>query len=102
MSDPLLAKAALRRLEVEVEGEKVIVRELTFAEATRFQDLRGEDHDKAVAHVLHRCVILEDGSPRFTEAQAVELAGGAARLGARLLGVITTLGSPGAGGKKNA
>lgn len=88
MSDPLLALAELRRITVDVDGNPVVVREFSALEKADFDALKDESKSAAVAYLLGKCVLNEDGSPRFTEEQALQIASGSSRVVARLVNEI--------------
>lgn len=87
MADPLLALAELRNVPVDIEGTTVIVREFSAFEYNEFTDLR-DDKPKAAAYLIHLCVLNEDGSPRWTEDEALTIAKGSSRVVTRLINAI--------------
>jgi hypothetical protein len=91
MSDPLLSLAELRRLTVDVEGISVTIREFSALEWAEFTDLRESDKTAACVYLLHRCVLNEDGEPRWSEDEARKVASGASRVVARLINAIQRL-----------
>ena len=88
MSDPLLQLSELRRRVVEVDGNKVAVRELSALEFAKFSDLREEDKTQAMAFIIGACVLNEDGSRRLTDEDAMKIAQGSIRVAARLVNEI--------------
>lgn len=90
MSDPLLALADLRRVVIDIDGHKVVVREFSAIEKITF-DAMTEDKGKACAYLLGQCVLNEDGSRRFTDEEAMQIANGSARVVARLINEIHRL-----------
>jgi hypothetical protein len=91
MSDPLLALAELRRITVDVDGHSVLIREFSALEWAEFTDKRDTDRTAACAYLLQLCVLNEDGTPRWTQDEARQVAGGAARVVARLVNAIQRL-----------
>jgi hypothetical protein len=89
--DPLLALAELKSVVVDVEGISVKVREFSALEYAEFQDRKAESFQKAGAYLLQRCVLNDDGSPRWTEEEAEKVAGGSARVLTRLINAIHRL-----------
>lgn len=91
MSDPLLALAELRRVTVDVDGIKVVIREFSALAKITFDERKETDKVGAVAYLLRECVLNEDGSPRFTAEQATAIASGSSRIVVRLLNEIHRL-----------
>lgn len=91
MTDPLLALAELRRVEVDVDGNKVLVREFSAIEKATFESMKDDDKTKAIAYLLSVCVLNEDGSRRFTDEHANSIAAGSSRVVARLINEIHRL-----------
>ena len=88
--DPLLAIAELRQITVDVDGNAVVIREFSAIEKATFDDLK-EDKVAAVAFLIGACVLKEDGSRRFTDQEARQIAGGSSRVVARLVNEIHRL-----------
>lgn len=88
--DPLFQKAELRQLTVDVDGVSVVVREFSAIEKATFDSLK-DDKVVAVAYLIGACVLKEDGSRRFTDDEAKQIAGGSARVVARLVNEIHRL-----------
>lgn len=91
MSDPLFALADLRQVTVDIDGNKVIVREFSAIEKATFDSLREDDKTAAVAFLVGCCVLKEDGSRRFTDEEAKKIAGGSSRVVFRLVNAIHSL-----------
>jgi hypothetical protein len=78
--DPLLIEAEEQRRTVTLaSGQKVIVRELTMSEFAAYGDAMGGKGDDAkrtdaLARLFATAIIREDGSPRFTVAEAFKIA----------------------------
>lgn len=85
----LLALAAVRRKEIKIEGEPVLIREVGTIEFARYGEInRGKTDDKgnvlvqadkvrASAHLISCCVIDSEGKPLFTEEEAMPIAANA-------------------------
>jgi hypothetical protein len=69
--DMVRAKA---EAEVELQGEKIRVRQMTMVLADSLQEAAGDGRTKAVARILKECVIGEDGQPYLTPEEAAEIA----------------------------
>ena len=75
LRDRLLVLAAPRSETLDVEGEKVVVREVGSLEFARYGELMGEDRTKGMAYLLQSCVFEEDGTtPVFDEETAQRIA----------------------------
>lgn len=60
-----LVRAAPRPLDFTVDGQPVFARKLPFRHALKLQD--GEIDASVMAEIIYACVLLEDGSPAFTD-----------------------------------
>ncbi len=87
MSDPLFALAELKKVTIDVDGNPVVVREFSAIEKANFDALK-EDKTAAVAFLIGACVLKDDGSRRFTDAEAKTIAAGSSRVVARLVNEI--------------
>lgn len=74
----ILALAALRSKRVELADEVFVCKEPPFASSEDFVASLKTDRTKAYAMLLVRYVEKEDGTPAFTEAEALEIARGSA------------------------
>lgn len=89
ISDKIRKLAELKRHEVDVAGEKLLVREPNALEHIKFREIRKSDGEIAsVTFLLKQCVINEDGTPALSDDDAAFLASGSARVGLLLLGGI--------------
>ena len=67
-SSDFLTLAALRGSVVEVNGQKIHVREMSVAERAKFLEVVDKTPSLAQAYLVQTCTINEDGTQLFTEA----------------------------------
>jgi hypothetical protein len=68
-----LALVALKRGQVEVNGQTVALREFNVAERAEFLKLAKEDPIKCQVYVVRTCVIGDDGAPLLDDVGAEAL-----------------------------
>lgn len=95
LADKLLAAADLRRASLDLgDGLVVHVQEPTAEQFGQYGKLYKDDPNAAIGHLLHACVINEDGSAALTADEAKDLAVKVManhRVGPRILGAIIDL-----------
>ena len=69
-----LALATLKRSTVEVGGQTIHVRELSVGERAKFMSFADKNAALSPAFLVQTCVVNEDGSQVFSEADAKAIA----------------------------